>query len=322
MAEHEFEQSLGFYGLFFDGMPLRKVLPELLADKSTGKNIVWATSNYEKYGAHYRMNRQMLPDMCMNLIMGGLLLPRVEKSKELQEQRTKDRAEVFTPSWIVNKMNNFCDEQWFMRKDVFNTENEDDHTWTTNSDLIGFETRRDAHKRSGWQQYVDSRRCEITCGEAPYMVSRYDATTGDVIPIQNRIGFLDRKLRAVNENAKNQREWLDWTYRAYQASYGYEYQGDNLFLARVNLVQTFIEYYQAKWDKEPRLDTIRKIVDIVTWNAWQMDGLKDTVPCGKPIDGFIPSDDAEKEASEVLCRIKDWRANRTLTFHSMKGGKQ
>ena len=50
-----------------------------------------------------------------------------------------------------------------------------------------------------WKQYIDSRRLEITCGEAPYIASRYDASTGEAIPIKDRIGILDRKLRIINE---------------------------------------------------------------------------------------------------------------------------
>ena len=30
---------------------------------------------------------------------------------------------------------------------------------------------------------------EITCGEAPYLVSRYDAVTGEVINLKSRIGL-------------------------------------------------------------------------------------------------------------------------------------
>ena len=44
---------------------------------------------------------------------------------------------------------------------------------------------------------VDNRM-EITCGEAPYLVSRYDTTTGEPIPIGRRIGLLDRKLCVIN----------------------------------------------------------------------------------------------------------------------------
>lgn len=44
-----------------------------------------------------------------------------------------------------------------------------------------------------WQKYVDERRLEITCGEAPYLVSRYDAVSGEPLELKDRIGMLDRK---------------------------------------------------------------------------------------------------------------------------------
>lgn len=110
-----------------------------------------------------------------------------------------------------------ADEQWFGRKDVFNYVN-DDNTWTVNEEKIIFDGKQT------WKKYVDSRRLEITCGEAPYLVSRYDTTTGElIVPPINRIGFLDRKLRVVNENTITEEEWLKWAERAIQSYYGYEY---------------------------------------------------------------------------------------------------
>ena len=42
---------------------------------------------------------------------------------------------------------------------------------------------------------------------SPYLVSRYDTTTGESIPIYKRIGLLDRKLRIINENTTTFNEW-------------------------------------------------------------------------------------------------------------------
>ena len=53
-----------------------------------------------------------------------------------------------------------------------------------------------------WKDYINNIVLEITCGEAPYLASRYDTTTGEYIFVNNRIGFLDRKLRIINENIK------------------------------------------------------------------------------------------------------------------------
>lgn len=300
--------------------PLLDVLPELLIDRTTGKNIVWATDTYEQYGAYYKRERQMFPDFNLNLILEGILLPRIHKTKEQQHTRTKTKAEVFTPSWICNCMNNYCDEVWFERKAVFNTENAD-HTWTVNPEPISFPTTRS--KKAAWQKYVDSRRIEITCGEAPYLISRYDTTTGKPIEIERRIGILDRKLRIVNENTTTESEWLKWAYRAFEATYGFEYQGDNLFFARVNLVQSFIDYYTHRFEKFPTTAMVKKIATIVSWNLWQMDGLKDTTPFGVPEDEYYQLSIFEeaKEKQPAYCRIKNWRGNKAFEYRSWKGNK-
>ncbi len=121
---------------------------------------------------------------------------------EQQTQRTRKGAEVFTPAWLCNKMNNFCDEEWFGYKDVFNRQTE--HKWIPTEHAVEFP------KEKNWKNYVDSRRLEITCGEAPYLVSRYDASTGEFIEVHKRIGMLDRKLHIVNENAGDETEWMKW----------------------------------------------------------------------------------------------------------------
>lgn len=105
-------------------------------------------------------------------------------------------------------------------------------------------------KEKSWKRYIDSRRLEITCGEAPYLVSRYDVSTGDfIVPTKRRIGQLDRKLRVVNENTAAYDDWLKWTIRAFESYYGYEYQGNNLLIARINLLLTFTDYYKERWGK-------------------------------------------------------------------------
>ena len=137
----------------------------LLKDKTTGKYIVWATDNYIQYGDFYLPSQEILPE----LIIGkntNIIQPRVSKTKEEQQKRTRDKAEVFTPSWICNKQNNLIDDAWFGRTEVFNRDV--GTTWITNSEKIHFPTGKK------WQKYVDARRLEVSCGEAPYLVSRYD----------------------------------------------------------------------------------------------------------------------------------------------------
>lgn len=221
--------------------PVANVLDLLLADKSAKRNIIWATDTYEEFGEGFADKVQM--DANALLRRTDIIRPRIQKSLEAQAQRTRKKAEVFTPAWLCNRMNNHCDEDWFGRAGVFNTENED-RTWTVSEGKIEFP------KRKKWQHYVDSRRLEITCGEAPYLVSRYDVSTGKlIVPPIRRIGMLDRKLRIVNENTDTYEDWLKWTLRAFEASYGYEYQGDNVLIARINLLLTFMDYFEERWER-------------------------------------------------------------------------
>ena len=248
-----------------------EVLKSLLRDHTTGRNIFWATHDYEELGPEYSYHSPILPTLITGE-RGMVIRPRVLKSKEEQTDRAKGMAEVFTPSWVCNAQNNLVDEAWFGRKDVFNTADESAHTWQPNTERITFPEGKT------WRDYVRSTRMEITCGEAPYLASRYDTTTGEPIPLERRIGLLDRKLRVVSENTEQSGEWLEWAQVAYKNTYGYEWQGDNLLLAREALLWSFIEYYQAKFGKRPLVKSINYIAYIISWNLWQMDGLKGVVP--------------------------------------------
>lgn len=298
--------------------PVRKVLPLLLKDKTTKQNIIWATDTYAEYGEGFQDRQQITEELLME--HPDIIKPRIAKPLEDQQARTRKKAEVFTPVWLCNQMNNYCDEEWFGRKDVFNVEN-DDHTWDVVQDKIEFTNKKI------WKKYVDSRRLEITCGEAPFLVSRYDAATGNLIePPKRRIGVLDRKLRVVGENAEDHYDWLKWAARAIEASYGYEYQGDNLLIARVNVLMTYVDFYRDRWGKAPDDWMIREIANKIAWNIWQMDGFTDTVPLGKPQDTYHQMDLFEMEGTRAgsedtapFCKIQNWRAEAPVIFHSLKG---
>lgn len=272
----------------------------LLKDHTTQKNIFWATDSYASKGKGYDFN----DEITIERITGeneGMIRPRCIKTKDEQTQRTKDKAEVFTPSWICNKQNNLIDNAWFGRENVFNTEHDDNntHSWTPTPSPIIFPNE----KKKGWKDYVRDTRLEITCGEAPYLASRYDTITGNFIPVANRIGLLDRKLRIVSENTETTAEWLDMAQEAYKNTYGYDWQGDNVLLARETLLMSFIENYTEKFGTQPLQKSIEYIAYIVSWNIWQMDGLKFCLPGQAP------------EAPNIfnkgnLCLIRDWRKPR------------
>ena len=314
-----------------DDYPVWPVLPLLLKDKTMKRNIIWATASYASLGEYYADSAQITENALRNMGRDSIQ-PRILKAQEEQQKRTRTHAEVFTPAWICCRMNNHLDEEWFGRKDVFNVQQHRD--WTPTEGRIAFPKRRHA----SWRLYVDSRRLEITCGEAPFIVSRYDAATGEEIPIERRIGLLDRKLRIVGENTDGEQEWVKWAIRAIQSVYGYEYQGDNLLIARINVLMTFVEYMEALWRRKPTEKELKTVANIIAWNFWQMDGLTGTVPKGnlqapepevKPITmeelgwfagidgGKVPTQTAEQETTPP-CRVCNWRQAHTVTFDSLK----
>lgn len=251
-----------------------KVLDSLLFDHTTGKNIIWATDNYEHLGDSYSYHSQIYSALIIG-DYGSIIMPRVHKDKIRQINRSKEMAEVFTPSWICNAQNNLIDNAWFEKEGVFNSEiilSNGTKTWEATLGKISFP------KAKTWHDYVKDKRLEISCGEAPYITCRYDSTTGEFIPVSNRIGILDRKLRVINENAESETEWLKASREAYKNTYAFEWQGDSLLIARESMLITFIENFKYQFDKAPSVKDIQNIADVISWNVWQMDGLKAVVP--------------------------------------------
>ena len=293
-----------------------KLLPTLLLDRTTKHNIVWATDDYKEVSILHQSNAEITVESITGKY-SELIAPRIAKSRDLQVSRTKTKAEVFTPSWICNEQNNLVDEAWFGRKDVFN--HSKDKSWVSTTAKIEFSDKRSKN----WMSYVDERRMEITCGEAPYLVSRYDATTGEIIPLKQRIGLLDRKLRVVKENTSNETDWLKWSKRAFESIYGFEYQGDSLLLARENLLATYADYMSDSINREPTESELLSIATIISWNIWQMDGLTGYPPyCDAPLSNiqltlFDFMDGKTSAFKPTPCRIKDWRANKINTFNDL-----
>lgn len=103
-----------------------KLLSMLLIDRTLSSensqvNIFWATNNYADLGVGYQYSDQITLEAITGK-NGEVIKPRAVKSREMQQQRSREMAEVFTPSWICNKQNNLIDNTWFGRDNVFNIE--------------------------------------------------------------------------------------------------------------------------------------------------------------------------------------------------------
>ncbi|SJX68665.1 Type II restriction endonuclease [Weissella confusa] len=96
--------------------------------------------------------------------------------------------------------------------------------------------------------------------------------------MHERVGFVDRKLRRINNEVNDKAEWQRLVESAYKSSYGYEWNGDSLLLARENLLYTYRDYYYEKWNEEPIEGLLKDIAVIISYNIFQMDGLKYVIP--------------------------------------------
>lgn len=272
------------------------ILDILLLDRTTStvrtkKNIIWANENYAKYGNKaYAPTAQMKPDLVTGQ-MGNIIKPRALKSKEMKKERTKSKAEVFTPTWIVKKQNDQVEEE-FLDDDL--------------------------------ETYVKRTWLEITCGEAPYMATRYDMETGNIVQLSKRVGFVDRKLRRINTEVDDKAEWQRLVVEAYKSSYGFEWSGDSLLLARENLLYTYRDYYFFKWNEEPLLGLFENIAEIISYNIFQMDGLRYIVPLTekrerKTAIQMSIFDDGEPEEQWNIkpgkrVKVMNWKTNKMEFF--------
>ena len=284
------------------------LLEMLLQDKTTTKNILWATDSYVHKGELFAPLSTIKTDLVTG-INGSLIQPRAVKSKAEQLYRTRDKAEVFTPLSIVKQMNDACDSIQV--------------------------------QENNWQEYVALLKLEITCGEAPYIVSRYDPVSDiqELIPLSKRVGFLDYKLQVVSKYCDTTEDWINWAKIAFQSSYGYEWQGDSLLIARENLLYTFIDYYEEKFKETPCLKLQKDIAEIIVWNIFQMDGLRYVIPMSckneqiliKGEETFFGKEDdrilkklcagCEKKTTQnhngLYVKIMDWKIGKPFRFVDM-----
>lgn len=171
------------------------------------------------------------------------VMPRYLKAKEEQKSRTGQSAEVFTPYELVKKMND--------------------------------QTQKDFDGSVG--DYIKRTVLEVTCGEAPFLTTRYHAATGVEIPVEKRTGLLDRKLRCIPTDF-GEEGYVGCATESLKVSYGYELQYDSLFLARRNMLMTTIEHYEKVWGTTPDYETVLKWATIISYNIFRMEGVSMCVP--------------------------------------------
>ena len=189
------------------------------------------------------------------------IIPRHMKTSVDQKDRTKTKAEVFTPKSIVERMNN---------------------------SLVDFE------------EYIDRKVLEVTCGEAPFLTTRYDVATGHQISCGERVGLFDRKLQMIPDGV-DKNKWTAFATRSLKATYGYEWQEDSIFLARKNLLLNVIEYYKDRFKELPNQEVIEEWANIISYNIFRMDGLTLCIP-----------------ETNIKSKVMNWETNKMENFDGSK----
>lgn len=253
------------------------------------QNIIWANSNYRSKGKEYAQTSQIRS----SLITGkrdDVIRSRAFKSKDIQKVRTKQKAEVFTPTWVIKQQ----------------------------IDEVSID-----HRKADLDSYLKIKWLEVACGEAPYITTRYDMETGDFIEVPKRVGILDRKLAVINETLSEFLDWQEATEWAYKTVYGFEWNGDSLLLARENLLYTYIENYVSKWQIYPDEKLLEKIAVIISYNIFQMDGLKCIIPLSEKKERVYSEqlslfDDPEPKRwiirKGIRVKVMDWEKNKMEFF--------
>ena len=191
-------------------------------------------------------------------------IPRHLKESEEQKGRTKEKAEVFTPVSIIKEMNDALDAKY------------------------------------DFDEYIDELVLEATCGEAPFLTTRYDVASGQQIPCGERVGLLDRKLQRIPDGV-DKSEWIALATRSLKATYGYEWQEDSIFLARKNLLLNTIEYHIDRFNELPDQDDIKEWATIISYNIFRMDGVTLCIP-----ETYIKSN------------VMNWETNKIENFDGSK----
>ena len=312
------------------------LLPLLLTAHTTNpadNRIHWCCNDYEGHDPQAPIQVEDITGA-----NGHVIMPRAQKDVEAQRQRSKSHAEVFTPVWVCKEQNDLIDNAWFGRERIFDT------PLIKTSKILRPQIVDFPHGKT-WKDYVCEQRMEFACGEAPYLTTRYDTTQINTdkagpttIPFEKRTGLLDRKLRLICEHCSKTVVWCHWAEIALMSIYGFDWQGDNVFLARENVFYAVLEAFHWRF---PRSQTIkrfyRSFAEIISWNIWQMDALKGVIPdtcrsetntlpgdasdevltpSPEPCAGCLTGDRMRHNGS--VCYIKDWMPSERASGKAVK----
>lgn len=88
------------------------------------------------------------------------------------------------------------------------------------------------------EELIEKTYLDLCCGEGHFITTRYDPYTGAAVPEPERVGVLDVKLRKCAAQEEGE--------AALRSVFGYEFQRDSLEIARQNVKETFLEWWNSR----------------------------------------------------------------------------
>lgn len=216
---------------------------------------------------------------------------RCDKSKTEQRARTKRRAEVFTPTSVVAYM-------------VEQAESAKLGVTVEELDTVP------------WRDRIQLRSADMCCGEGAFMTTLYDPITGEDIPEPERVGVLDRKLRLVVENAPMSMA-TRYLLTALRTSYACELVGDNVILARMNVLLAWREAYCRVMGTSPSVAEMTEACEVICGTVMQVDVLTGMIPASD-LRAVIPVYDHDTLTWEVWPEDERPKTKRRRTRRSTR----
>lgn len=215
------------------------VLETLLTDKSTRRPLVWPSG--PNHPAAW-MSRE------------DFLRPQLAAEDPQAEQ-----AEFL--EW--NRKLNTLDAAWFGHEPAFNEESA--QGWQTLSEPVAFDDP------FHWKKYVTRPVFLFQAGHGQALVFRPFAQGAEPMQYGKRMGILDRRLRIISENTREESEWLRWAESALQSLYGTDVSPLAIFQARLSALVAVREAYAQRFGGQLPVREEKYMVTTLCWNLFQMD---------------------------------------------------
>lgn len=126
--------------------------------------------------------------------------------------------------------------------------------------------------------FLRKKWMEADCAEGFTLATVYAPASGRILPVNERTGFIDIKLNLISRLCDSPDAWIILARYAVGSCYGFEVNGDNLFLTRINVLSSILDFFKNKFDSPLNFQEVEEFANIISWNIFQLDGYTHSIP--------------------------------------------